>query len=372
MKYGFVSVDDHVQETPDLWKSRMSKKWGDRVPQLISSSKGPARWVVDGELLLEGKVAAAGAVMADRSAEPTRWEDVPAAAYNPQERLKAMDASRVDYSVLFPTVAGQAGEAFNRLKDQELGLACIQAYNDWLLEEWASVSDRFIPQCIVPVWPPDETVKEMERSVAKGHRGVIFPALPMDLRDVPHVSEPEYDRVWSACEELNVPLCLHAGSSPKLQYEAWDGLSPKLAQALNSVTKPVSSVYVLGLYLFSRILMRHPKLRLIMTESALSWGMLYLEWADHQFEHDGLQNEGYDRTPSQMFRDQCFFNGWYDDVSSFSPYIGEDSIVWSTNFPMTNSTWPRTEEFLARCFKGVSEQGREKVLWKNAADLYRI
>lgn len=371
MKYGFVSVDDHVQETPDVWTSRMSKKWGDRTPRLVSKD-GRDQWSVDGEVLMGGKVARVGALMADRNSEPTRWDDVPEAAYKPAARLTAMDAAQVDYSVLFPSVAGQAGEAFGRLKDAELELACVQAYNDWLLEEWAAASDRFVPQCIVPIWPPEATVREIERSVKKGHKGVVFPALPMDLKGVPHVSEADYEPVWAACEEMGVPVSLHAGASPTLQYEGWSGLQPKLAEALGAVTKPVSSVYVLGLYLFSRILLRHPKLRVVLAESALSWGMLYLEWADHQFEHDGLRNEGYDLTPSEMFRRQCYFNSWYDEVAPFAPYVGEDSILWSTNFPLATSTWPRTQDTIARCFQGISKEGREKVLWRNATKLYGL
>lgn len=371
MKYGFISVNDHVQETPDVWTSRLSKnKWGDRIPQLKRNAQGQEQWVVDGHILLRGQVAQAKALLGDRNGELTRWEDVPRAAYVPKERLIAMDAAAVDRSVLFPTVAGMAGEAFGMLKDRDLELACVQAYNDWLLEEWAAASDRFIPQCIVPLWPVDGTVREIERCVKKGHKGVVFPALPMDLADVPHVSEPEYDPVWAVCEELNVPLCLHAGSSPTLRYEPYSGLPANLADALEAVTRPVSSVYVLGLYLFSRILLRHPKLKVVLAESALSWGMLYLEWADHQFEHDGLEREGYDLTPLQMFQRQCYFNAWYDEVAPFAPYIGADNIMWSTNLPTATSTWPRTQETITRCFQGVSPEAREKVLWKNAAALY--
>ena len=373
MKYGFISVNDHVQETPDVWTSRMSKsKWGDRIPQLIRNSSGVDQWLVDGQLLLSGRVTQAKALQSERNDNVTRWEDVPRASYVPKERLTVMDAAGVDYSVLFPSVAGMAGEAFGSLKDRGLELACVQAYNDWLLEEWSAASDRFIPQCIVPIWPVEATVLEIERCVKKGHKGVVFPALPMDLADVPHVSEADYDPVWSICEELNLPLCLHAGSSPTLRYEPYAGLAPNLADALEAVTRPVSSVYVLGLYLFSRILLRHPKLRVVLSESALSWGMLYLEWADHQFEHDGLAREGYDLTPREMFQRQCYFNGWYDEVAPFASYIGVDNILWSTNLPLATSTWPRTQETIARCFKGVSSEERDKVLWKNAASLYGV
>lgn len=373
LKYGFISVDDHVQEPPDLWTDRLSRsRWGARLPHLERASDGAERWVVDGKVLLGGAAGKAGAFMPDRNCEPIRWDEVPAAAYLPAERLKVMDAAGVDYSVLYPTVAGLAGEAFGRIEDSELELACVQAYNDWLIEYWAAASERFIPQCIVPLWPVEEAVKEIRRAVALGHRGVVFPSLPMHLRNVPHISGPEYDPLWAACEELDVPVCLHGGAAPELQYPPTSGLNPRLAQALDAVTRPVSNVFVLSLYSFSRVLLRHARLRVVLAESALSWGMLYLEWADHQFEHDGLAREGYDLKPSEMFYRNCFFTSWFDQVAPFLSYVGAEHILWSSKLPLATSTWPRTRETLESCFRGVAPEAREKVLWRNAARLYRL
>ena len=372
-RYPLISTDDHVQEPPDLWTARLSKnQWGDRVPHLARTPEGTEQWMVDGRVLLGGHAARAGALMPDRNTEPARWDEVPPAAYEPSERLKVMDAAGVDYSVLFPTVAGMAGEAFGRLQDSEFELACVQAYNDWLIEEWAGASDRFIPQCIVPIWPPEATVAEIRRAVEMGHRGVVFPAMPMDLRDVPHVAGPQYDAVWAVCEELDVPLCLHSGSAPGLQNPRASAMAPVLAEALDAVTRPVSSVFVLSMLLFSRLLIRHPKLRVVLAESALSWGMLYLEWADHQFEHDGLRREGYELTPSQMFHRQCYLTSWFDAVAAFAPYVGVDRVLWSTNLPLATSTWPGTQGTIERCFRGVSEEDKKQILWNSAASIYRL
>jgi predicted TIM-barrel fold metal-dependent hydrolase len=364
-----ISVDDHVQEPPDLWTKRLSKaRWGPRIPH-VEPADGGGLWLVDTQPA-EGFVAAA--FMPDRNREPARWEDVPPAAYDPRQRLRVMDEAGIDYSVLYPTVAGMAGQGFGGIEDPELELACVQAYNDWLIEEWAGASERFIPQCIVPIWPPDATVAEIRRAAALGHRGVVFPAVPHDLRSLPHVAEPDYDPVWSVCEELGLPLCLHAGASSTLQNPGPAGLGPALARALDAVTKPVSSVYVLNLMIFSRILLRHPKLKVVMAESSLSWAMCDLEWSDHQFEHDHLEREGYDMTPLQLFHRQVYLNAWFDDVAPFASYLGAGNILWSTNLPLATSTWPNTKAVIERCLRGVSPEDRQAILWANAAALYGI
>jgi predicted TIM-barrel fold metal-dependent hydrolase len=73
-----------------------------------------------------------------------------------------------------------------------------------------------------------------------------------------------------------------------------------------------------------------------------------------------------------MFQRQCFFTSWFDEVAPFAPYVGADHILWSTNLPLATSTWPRTRETITRCFREAPEETREKVLWKNAASLYRL
>jgi predicted TIM-barrel fold metal-dependent hydrolase len=374
LKYGLISVDEHVQEHPEVWTQRLSRaRWGDRVPRIERQSDGTEHWVVDGQKLPLVGVAAVGAAMPDRAREPQRWAEVPAVAYKPADRLRAMDADGVDYAVLYPTVAGVAGEAFARLTDAELELACAQAYNDWLIEEWASVSKRFVPQCIVPMWPIDAAVKEIRRAVAKGHKGVIYPAVPMLLREVPHINEPDYDPLWATCQELQVPVCFHAGASSQIQFPAYDELSPGLASALAALTRPVSSVQIVANFLYSRILMRFPTLQVVFAETSLSWGAYEIETADHQFERQRLHLEGYDMTPSQMFHRQCYMTGWYDRTAiEARRYLGVDNILWSTNFPQATSTWPTTQETIAKSFAGVPEDERAKMLWGNAAQLYKL
>jgi predicted TIM-barrel fold metal-dependent hydrolase len=370
----FISTDDHVQEHPEVWTKRLPKsKWGERIPQLKRLPDGTEAWIVDGRRVLAGGVAVTGALMADRVREPTRWEDVPKVAYDARERLKAMDADGVDYSVLYPTVAGVAGETFGRLTDAELELACVQAYNDWLIEEWGSVSPRFVPQCIVPLFPAEAAAAEIRRAVGKGHKGVIYPAIPMELRELPHINETVYDPIWATCQDLGVPICFHSGASEAIQIQPYDGYSEDIAAALRSITRPVSTVAVVVNLLISRILMRFPKLKVVFAESALGWGAYLLEYTDFQAKGDRLHLEGYDLTPSQLFKRQCYVVGWYDSTSlQTRDFIGTDNILWATNFPLSTSTWPKSRDYIARSFHEIPPDERRKILWENAAKLYQI
>lgn len=361
LKYGLISADDHVQEHGEVWTRRMPReKWGDRIPHLKTVSDGRQRWSIDG-----APPADLGPV--------TEEKQMAGAAYDPRQRLEAMDADGVDYSVLYPTVAGLAGERFGKLADADLELACVQAYNDWLIEEWSSVSPRFVPQCIVPIWPMERTVAEIRRAVALGHKGVIYPASPMELKNVPHINEPEYDPLWAVCAELEVPLCFHSGASPRIQMRSDDTFTPAAAQAFGGIVRSVSSIAVLANFLFSRVLERFPKLKVVFAESSLGWLAYEIEYADYQSAADGLHSEGYSLKPSELFQRQCFASCWYDQQGlRVRKYPGSANILWSTNFPLETSTWPSTRAHLDRAFAGVPEAEKARIRWQNAAQLYRL
>ena len=280
-----------------------------------------------------------------------------------------MDQDEIECTVLYPSLPGFSGETFGAINDSDLGLACVQAYNDWLIDEWTNTSARFIAQCIAPLWPIDWTVAEIKRAVRRGHRGVIFPAEPTHLRNLPHLNSADYDPIWATCQELDVPLCFHAGSASALQFPIAPSLAPELVAAFQSVIRPASSVFDLTNILFSRILLRFPKLKVVFAESTIGWGTFLLEYADHQYEQDHC---GYELKPSEMFHRQCYLTTWYDEVKINARHIGTENILWSTNFPMANSTWPESRQYTEKCLIGMSDEERNQILWKNAAQLYKV
>lgn len=368
--FKMISAVDCVVDHPAVWTQRLSKsKWGERIPHIERRSDGTDAWVIDGRIIPLSDIADVGALMPDRAKTPVRWDEIDPSAFTPADRLKAMDKDGVEYAVLYPSVAGFSGETFGAIRDVDLELACTRAYNDWLIEEWTSTSNRFIPQCIVPLSPVEATVSEIRRAVGTGHRGVIFPAVPMHLRNLPHINGSEYDPIWAICQDLDVPLCFHAGSAPQLQFPVTSTLAPELAKAFQAVIRPASAAFDLTNILFSRILLRFPKLKVIFAESTIGWGTFLLEYADHQYAQDHCD---YDLTPSEMFRRQCYLTSWYGAVKINARHIGTRNILWATNFPRANSTWPESVNHAAKCLEGMSEEEQNQILRGNAVKLYKI
>jgi predicted TIM-barrel fold metal-dependent hydrolase len=373
LKHGLISAADHVQEPPELWFTRVESKWAERAPRLQKQPDGSEAWTIDGQTVPLTGASSVGALMDDRTVEPRTWAEMPRAAYVPSARLDVMDRDGVDYSVLLPSVAGVAGENLNRIEDADLELACVRAYNDWLAQEWTGHSPRFVPQCLIPLSSIEAAIAEARRAVGRGHRGVIFPSIPMEIRDLPHLNEPDWDPFWAAVAEMNVPLVMPAGAPGPIQIPPDPRLSPRVADAFRAITRAASHVPVMVNFLLSRILLRHPTLRVVFAESALGWVAYLLEYTDHQFREDRVDTEGYELFPSGMFHRQGFVTGWYDRGGVRTrDIIGVDNIMWSTMFPQTTSTYPDTKQFVTRGLEGVPQDERDKLLWSNAAQLYQL
>ncbi len=371
--WGIISTDDHVVEPPHLWIERLSKnRWGDRIPHIVRDAGGADCWLIDGRKVPLLGSGSAAALMAERTHEPRTWDEVPPAAYQPAERLKAMDADGIERSVLYPSVAGVAGEMFAAIEDAELERDCVRAYNDWLLEEWGS--PRFIPQCVVPLSSPAATVAEIKRAVAAGHRGVIFPPVTDQLRNLPHVNEPAWEELWTTCAELEVPICFHAGSLPILELAPYQGYSPVIKTALHEIARPAASIGFLSNLVMSHILERHRDLTVVFAESALGWANFVIETIEHNVRQFGAGEVSFAVPPRELLSSQCRFIGWYDDenLRAIVKRFGAECVLWAWNFPDASSDWPRARSLNEERFEHLEAGDRRKIMWENAAKLYRL
>jgi len=376
LRFGVISVDDHVVEVPDLWVQGMSQaKWGDLIPHVAMQADGKERWVIEGQARTTSSLAPTGALSKDRGTEPQIWSEVPQSVYDPRARLAAMDADGIDYSVLYPSAAGISGEAICAIKALDLQVECAQVYNDWIIDVWTKASSRFVPQAILPAVSVEAAVAEAQRAVARGHKGVIMPAQPSQINPAaPHLYKPDWDPLWTIIQELDVPICFHAGSAPSVMFEISPAYDSAGARAFDNVRQSAGSAALINGMVLSGILYRFPKLQPVFPGSAIGYVPFALEALDHQWERQHLaENEGFTQRPSEIFHRQCYVTTWRERVGLRNRnYVGIDRILWESEFPRSSSTYPESMRMIESNFAEVPVKDRELILWRNAARLYKL
>lgn len=364
-----ISTDDHAWEKPDTFTSRVPAALRDDCPHL-ELQDGEDWWVYAGQRVRKVGTGAA-AMLPDRGAIK-RFDEAPAAAYDATARLELMDADGVAAEVLFPQAAGFGGGPFvSTVGSVELRLACIRAYNDYLAEEWAGVSPRFVAQCLLPMWDVDLAVEEATRAHQLGHKAVVWTAAPQNY-GFPHFNDPYWDKLWATLQERDMPVALHIGSA-KADRDLWDGFTDFKRLAMVSVTSITSNLHAITNLLFSGVLDRFPTLKFVSVESGLGWVPYLLETADHQYEQQHLWTEGMTMRPSEYFRRQCYVNFWFEASGiALRHMIGLDNIMWEADFPHPTSTYPHSRKAIETSLAGVPAEEQKKLLQTNAAQVFGI
>ena len=154
-------------------------------------------------------VACPGIPPEEVTMEGVTYDDIAPGCYDPIARLADMDINHVEASLCFPNYPRFCGQLFSEADDLELGLLCVQAYNDWMIDEWCGSSGgRLIPLCIVPLWDAELAAKEIYRVAEKGCRAVAWSELPAWLGR-PGLHGDFWDPFLKACEETQTVICMH-------------------------------------------------------------------------------------------------------------------------------------------------------------------
>src|SRR3954465_5546492 len=185
--FKLFSVDDHIVEPAGVWVDRVPSALRDRVPHVVEAD-GKQVW--EGEGGAEptmGLNAVAGRPREEWGMEPARFTDMIPGCYDPKERAKDLLSNGIFPSVAFPTLPGFGGRKFALIEDKELALRCVQAWNDYILEEWcAAAPDVFVPMTVAPTWDADLAAAELTRCVEKGSKALCW------VEDPSNIGQPNY------------------------------------------------------------------------------------------------------------------------------------------------------------------------------------
>lgn len=379
-----VSVDDHLIEPPDLWQNRLPVKYKDRGPRIIESTKdaqdefgagitipkGSQVWLLDGEVHAQlGLNAVAGKPFEERGTDPVRFDEMLPGCYDPRERVKDMDLDGVQVATCFPSFPKFAGTLFLTMNDKSLALMCIQAWNDFMVDEWcAAAPDRFIPLMILPLWDVQLCVQEVQRMAARGVRAVSFPENPVPL-GLPSFHSDHWAPLLSAIEDADLVLCLHFGTSGQVPRTA-----PDAPMAVMVTLMGCGSMYATADLLFSPVFHRHPRLRVALSEGGVGWMPYIVERADFVWErHRSYMNINPDIPPSELFRKHiwgCFISDEYGVDNRHD--IGIDRLTWECDYPHSDSNWPNSRKMTAEVFVDVPDAEVQQIVEWNARELFRF
>jgi predicted TIM-barrel fold metal-dependent hydrolase len=356
-----ISVDDHVLEPGHLWQTWTAAKYRDRAPKLVTTDKGTA-WQFDGQELPTSALAAAVALGGKVSPLPLDYSELSPGCYEPSARVADMDRNNVLASMCFPSLPRFCGQLFALHEDQDLGLACIRAYNDWMIEEWCgTVPGRLMPLIILPLRDPVAAVAEIERCADKGAVGIAFSENPSKL-GLPSIHDADYfwDPVFAAAAAADMPLCQHMGSSSVLPQTSAD--APYI---VTFSLGPTSAMFCLNDWLFSGQFFRHPNLKVCLSEGGIGWIPYILQraswvldrnrdWVEGDVELDtsagwvdeqkaGAKAERFDVPLDQLFRDHVY-GCFIDDIEGVRNLdsIGVDNVMIETDYPHVDSTFPNS------------------------------
>ena len=297
--------------------------------------------------------------------------------FDPHARLRHMDADGVAVDVVF--AGGENGEeipfvgfgadAGNPAIEHELRTTGEHIWNEWLGDFVAIAPERFVGVMQIPIWDVDAAIKEMRWGRDHGLRAVNFPA---PRRDLPLYFDPVYEPFWSAVEELDVPLLTHVGAGEAML--GWPGAMPGLCMMYMEMDWFARRA--LWQLIFGGVFERHPNLRVVFTEQRVGWVPSTLRDLEAVWRNDLVHDVRVltPRPPSEYWARNCFIGGSF--LAHFEmemrEQVGLHNLMWGSDYPHVEGTWPRTRLALRKTFAGIPEADVRAVLGTNAVPVYRL
>jgi predicted TIM-barrel fold metal-dependent hydrolase len=384
----FISVDDHLIEPARLWQERVPEAARAIAPR-IERDGASEFWVYeDRQIVTTGLNAVAGKSKEEFSPEPITYEDMRPGCYEPAARVADMNQGFVLSSMLFPSFPRYCGQVFHEAKDKDVALLCVQAWNDFILEELAGdYPGRFIPMMIIPLWDPLAAAAEIERTAARGGKSIAFSENPTKL-GLPSIHTDYWDPVFSAADETGYVLSMHVGSSSNLIRTSDD--MPTLAFMAYSAA--ANQAGTLLDWLFSGNFARYPNLKIALSEGSIGWIPYFLERAEQVVDKqrfwasrfDINMNAAHDRGESKgeasfdldtdirrLFKDHVFGTFIEDQAGlRLLDIIGEDNVMLECDYPHSDSTWPDTVNLANKWLGDLPEAVQHKITVGNASRVY--
>jgi predicted TIM-barrel fold metal-dependent hydrolase len=350
---GFVSADSHVNEPRDLWRDNLPARLRDQAMRGIEAGDD-GNW----QLVLEGQSL-------DKT---TEYEAERMLVSDPEHRYRVMREDGIVGECIFPTI----GLYVWMLTDPEGGAASCRVYNEWIADTLAR-SPRFKCAGLVPTWNVDDAVTEVRRIAEAGLGAVMIPAVAS-----PDWNYRDWWPLWRAISETQLPVVVHQGTGHSMYFYRGPGAGVSNLLATQSMAPRMAALLAT-----SGVLHDNPDLHFVFVEynvGWLAWAMQTLDYYTVAFSEAGMTPQGkkwvnveLPESPSFYLRRQVHGTFQDDAVAVHNlPLTGARALLWGSDYPHHEGTYPHSKETVARLAKDVPDDDRERVFRKNAIDLFHF
>jgi predicted TIM-barrel fold metal-dependent hydrolase len=265
--------------------------------------------------------------------------------------------------------------------DLDLRWAGLHAHNRWLADFCAAAPGRRAGIAQVLLHDVDRAVGEVRWAHAHGlSGGVLLPGAPPGS-GLPPLYAPDYEPLWSACEDLGLPINHHSGSAAP---DYGDYPEAKVMFLLEVTWWAHRTLWHL---IFAGVMERHPDLQFVFTEQGTAWLPEQLATLDYYRQRmsgegsaDGSQESIFGAdvmarlslTPSEYFARQCHVGSSFirRQEVPLRHAVGVHKIMWGSDFPHLEGCWPFSHEHLRMAFADVDPVEVRAMVGGNAARVY--
>lgn len=309
-------------------------------------------------------------------------------AWDHDARIKVCDEDGIAGEILFPdgitemnTPPFGAGIGLStRGADPELQWAGARAHNRWIAEFCQMAPERRCGVAVVPaLWDIDEAIKEVKWARQNDLRSIM---IPVQWGDFPAYHDPRYDPLWAVCQDLDVVVNYHSGPADQEDYFGVWPPGPG-----DQVTRGAMGIYVsevlwfvarpLTFLIWGGIFEQFPKLKVSITEGMADWVPHMLGILDFHYEHGAQAQKLGDyishltMKPSDYFRRNVRIGSMVTRKEAEDrERIGVKNMMWGSDYPHPEGTWPITHEKMDAALRGLPENDLDDILGRNAVEWY--
>jgi len=375
-----IDADAHVNPPPTFWDDYLPSHLVSKAPKIEAGGPGEGHdWVVfEGTRKPLGILAALGGRKVEDYKAAGRESELRRGSWEAASRLQDMETDGVDTAVLYG--GGPLGTG-----DNELYLASFDAYNRWLADFCKHSPQRLVGVAYLPMQDVDQSVQMLKDAAKRGLKGVNIPAFPQSANGISgggfaaqvlaltgdpdgprQYDDPQFDPFWQAAVDHDMAVTIHLGV--RVARPGQNRFLPNLVMTKVSMAEPIA------IMIFGGVFERFPTLRFGSIESGVGWFAWMAEYMDAIWlnQRHWLKNEL--KNPPSHYMDQNVYGSFIRDPTGVANFhkVGGRNIMWSTDYPHSETTWPNSQANLDKHFAGIPEADRRQIVCENARRFYAL